>query len=539
MHALSMIDMGMQTSDAVVPAKTISKDEPQFGKVLNDKQQAQQPHESKPVERQPGTAESSSDKPVVARNHKTEMKQEATGKEELSNEIVVEKRIQATDEVNPQQQVKVQHTLIDLLKVMTQGESTEIGESFDSIKTLLTDLVQQLESTELHGEQVLAGVDLSVLVTELQSLNEGSDNEDLLAQLVTQVEEQLTDETGLLTNVELVAAIVAEPQQQNVASENVTPVTVKNLAQARQILQQAIDSVVPQKQAVAETVVAVENIATAEPPVEEVIFSMEEVTEEIDPRFAGLLKPRTENRSGQQAQSIKGPIQLHNSRQQVGLNQSDPAVPVLQEEVVEQKQSTEVSQRPDGSAKQMLENLTQLGQRNLQSPGQPPVQGLEMNRVAAPNPVVQLASGQQVAESHIFDQVVTQLSGSINGESGRMVLRLQPAELGSLKIELMVEGDRIRVNLHAQSQQVQEVLERNLPQLRNALAEQGLKIDQFQVITDKNHDQQNQFENLAQQQQNNSSEKQPDWHKDLEPEEQIIPLAHLMQNGGGGISLHV
>ncbi|NOQ41145.1 MAG: hypothetical protein GQ563_01400 [Desulfuromusa sp.] len=162
-----------------------------------------------------------------------------------------------------------------------------------------------------------------------------------------------------------------------------------------------------------------------------------------------------------------------------------------------------------------------------------------MNRAVASNPVVQLASGQQVAESQIFDQVVTQLSGSINGESGRMVLRLQPAELGSLKLELMIEGDRIRVNLHAQSQQVQEVLERNLPQLRNALAELGLKIDQFQVTIDKNHDQQNQFENLAQQQQNRDSEKQPDWHNDLEPEEQIIPLAHLMQNGGGGISLHV
>ncbi len=103
----------------------------------------------------------------------------------------------------------------------------------------------------------------------------------------------------------------------------------------------------------------------------------------------------------------------------------------------------------------------------------------------------------------------------------------------------MIEGDRVRANFHAQSQQVQEVLERNLPQLRNALAEQGLKIDQFQVTTDKNYDQQSQFENLAQQQQH-GSEKQPGWHQQTqEQEEQSIPLAHLMQNGGGGISLHV
>ena len=153
-------------------------------------------------------------------------------------------------------------------------------------------------------------------------------------------------------------------------------------------------------------------------------------------------------------------------------------------------------------------------------------------------PTIHLPSGQQVTESQIFDQVVTQLSGSINGESGRMVLRLQPAELGSLKLEIMIEGDRVRANFHAQSQQVQEVLERNLPQLRNALAEQGLKIDQFQVNVDQRQ-KGGQFESLAQQQQH-GSDKQPGWHQQTEEqEERSIPLAHLMQNGGGGISLHV
>jgi flagellar hook-length control protein FliK len=117
---------------------------------------------------------------------------------------------------------------------------------------------------------------------------------------------------------------------------------------------------------------------------------------------------------------------------------------------------------------------------------------------------------------------------------------MQPAELGSLKIELMVEGDRIRASLQAQTLQVQEVLEKNLPQLRNALAEQGLKIDQFQVDVNPDQGQQEQFEQLAQQQQQRQgSNARPHVQQVLEAEEQIIPLAHLMQNGGGGISLHV
>jgi flagellar hook-length control protein FliK len=118
------------------------------------------------------------------------------------------------------------------------------------------------------------------------------------------------------------------------------------------------------------------------------------------------------------------------------------------------------------------------------------------------------------------------------------VLRLQPAELGSLKLDLKIEGDRVQAHLHAQTHQVQEVLERNLPQLRSALAEQGLKIDQFLVNVDQRQAE-GQFDGQAQYQ-HQGSERRSDWNQqDHVNEEQMIPLAHLMQNGGGGISLHV
>lgn len=525
MHALSMIDMGTQPVETAAPARKTSNKEQQFGEVLKEKQQVQSQQEDKSVDRQP---EGASERQGIADSHKAETKQNEIGPKEPANEVVAESGIQSEVEVDSQPQVKVQQTLVDLIKTIVQGESTEGADSSDSIETLLTDLVEQLEATELPGEQVLAGVDLSALVAELQSLTEGSDKEELLAQLVTEVEDQLTGESGLLENSELAATLLAEPQQQNVA-----PVVVETLTQARKLLQKAFDSVVSQKTVAVETVVV-----EGEQQAEEVSLMMDDVTEEIDPRFAGLLKPRAEQRPVvQQAQSNKEQLPLHHSKQQAGVSQGDSVVQVLPEESLEQKQNIEVNQSPGGTVKQTLENLVKQGQHNLQSQGQAPVQGVDASRAMQQTPIVQLPSGQQVAESQIFDQVVTQVSGSANGESGRMVLRLQPAELGSLKLEIMVEGDRVRANFQAQSQQVQEVIERNLPQLRSALAEQGLKIDQFQVNVDQR--QQGQFENLSQQQQNNS-EKQPDWHQQSqEPEEQNIPLAHLMQNGGGGINLHI
>ena len=122
-----------------------------------------------------------------------------------------------------------------------------------------------------------------------------------------------------------------------------------------------------------------------------------------------------------------------------------------------------------------------------------------------------------------------------------MVLRLHPAALGALRIELMVEGDQVRANLHAQTQQVQEVLERNLNQLRNALAEQGLKIDQFQVTSDARQQQNsNSSEDLAHQRQ--LAQEAADAAKeqqDVTPEDLNLSLAHVLQNGGSGISLRV
>ncbi|MFK5926671.1 MAG: flagellar hook-length control protein FliK [Desulfuromusa sp.] len=528
MDALSMIDTGKNPLDVVAPVKSMDKNGEQFGKVLHEKQQTQQQHESEPVVKHPETAAGSMEKQVVAHNHKTEMKQETPEQKESLKETVTESSPQL--EVVPQLQDTVQHTLVDLMKTIVPSEAVEDAEVSDSLETLLADLVQQLETTELHGEQVLAGIDLSTLVTELQSLGEESDKQELLAQLATQVEAQLTDKSNLLGNAEWVAAMAVDAPRQNVV-----PVVAENLAPARQILQKAFDAVISQKAVEVETAVVEESVAGVEPQVEEIIVAMEKMTEEIDPRFAGLLKPRKDQQPMQSLSSAKEPAPLHHSRQQTEMKQGETVVPVPATEMQGQSQKIATAQLSGEAAKRGLENLGQQPLHNLQ----PQAQGLEINKALAPTPVVQLTSGQQVTDSQIFDQVVTQISGSVNGESGRMVLRLHPAELGSLKLEVVVEGDRIRANLHAQSHQVQEVLERNLPQLRNALAEQGLKIDQFQVNIDQRQ-QSGQFENLAQQQQHNGSEKQPGWHQqDLEPEEQIIPLAHLMQNGGGGISLHV
>ncbi|MDX9710797.1 MAG: flagellar hook-length control protein FliK [Trichloromonas sp.] len=89
-----------------------------------------------------------------------------------------------------------------------------------------------------------------------------------------------------------------------------------------------------------------------------------------------------------------------------------------------------------------------------------------------------------VPEEQVYQQVASRLT-LVDGERhSRVTMRLYPEELGQVKLELTVEGDRVRVRMHAQNQQVQEVLEKYLPRLRESFEQQGLKLEEAQVTSD-------------------------------------------------------
>ena len=69
---------------------------------------------------------------------------------------------------------------------------------------------------------------------------------------------------------------------------------------------------------------------------------------------------------------------------------------------------------------------------------------------------------------------------------GEIRLRLSPPALGSLKVELKIEGKQMAARLEAENQAAKNLLLEHLPQLRDRLAEQGFSIETFEV--DLHHD---------------------------------------------------
>lgn len=155
---------------------------------------------------------------------------------------------------------------------------------------------------------------------------------------------------------------------------------------------------------------------------------------------------------------------------------------------------------------------------------------------------LQLPSGQSVPEHHVLDQVVRHLSIGKHLESSSISMQLHPKELGLVNLQLSVSQNKVKAHLLAQSQQVQEVLQRHLPQLREALQQQGLQLDHLQVSVGSQHAGDQGF--FQHQQQQAQTGQQP---RTWTPRGTAVPVAsggeepHLSgtRSPGGGLSVRI
>ncbi len=114
----------------------------------------------------------------------------------------------------------------------------------------------------------------------------------------------------------------------------------------------------------------------------------------------------------------------------------------------------------------------------------PPQEAGSSQQVAQHGKTLTLPSGTMVTEQEIFNQIVQRFHQTNRMQSTRINLKLHPAELGELKIDITLKEGSIRANVYAQSQHVQELLEKNMPKLRTALEQQGFVIEEI-VVTSK------------------------------------------------------
>lgn len=92
-----------------------------------------------------------------------------------------------------------------------------------------------------------------------------------------------------------------------------------------------------------------------------------------------------------------------------------------------------------------------------------------------------LPSGMPVPAEEVINHLVERFSINPRLQTSKVSLNLSPAELGELKIDIMVKGDSIKAHIAAGSQQIQETIERHMPKLKTVLEQQGFTVEDFQV----------------------------------------------------------
>jgi flagellar hook-length control protein FliK len=102
---------------------------------------------------------------------------------------------------------------------------------------------------------------------------------------------------------------------------------------------------------------------------------------------------------------------------------------------------------------------------------------------AAVKPVI-LPSGTVVYENRVIDQVIEHLQINRPVHDSKISIKLHPAELGELKIDIAMKEGNIKAHVIAQNQHVQDIVEKNMARLRTVLEDQGFTVGDITVSSD-------------------------------------------------------
>lgn len=97
----------------------------------------------------------------------------------------------------------------------------------------------------------------------------------------------------------------------------------------------------------------------------------------------------------------------------------------------------------------------------------------------------QLVPESETALKGVFipmDRVISEAGKILENGSGKVQMTLQPPSLGTINMEVVVHNNRVDLVLTANHADVQQILQANADQLKNALSNQGFQIDQMSVL---------------------------------------------------------
>jgi flagellar hook-length control protein FliK len=119
----------------------------------------------------------------------------------------------------------------------------------------------------------------------------------------------------------------------------------------------------------------------------------------------------------------------------------------------------------------------------------------------APKGITPLAAQlQQINAPDIIEQIKAKVKATMNGNMvSELKMILKPENLGEVTLRVLSENGIIQAKFYAENQRIKEIIESNLSELRESLAEQGIDVSELTVTVSQEEN--NQLENFLLEQQ--------------------------------------
>lgn len=147
----------------------------------------------------------------------------------------------------------------------------------------------------------------------------------------------------------------------------------------------------------------------------------------------------------------------------------------------------------------------QQGQENQNALLQGAAVGAQGSTAETAAPESHQTATRSMLHEHILSQVKEGVVTHDGKGNGQMSIRLNPGELGELKIQVRMEDNRLKVEVQADNRMVKDLLMSNLDSLKEALSGKNLAMDGFNVSTGSGGFQQPLYEERGNQRQQSAS----------------------------------
>lgn len=119
--------------------------------------------------------------------------------------------------------------------------------------------------------------------------------------------------------------------------------------------------------------------------------------------------------------------------------------------------------------------------------GNPLLDNLLQNRAQAAEVSFESTASFMTAESQeIMDQILDYMKIQLKPEMNQLEMQLHPESLGTLHIQIVSRGNEVTAQFHVQNEAVKAAIEGQLVELKEALREQGIKVEAVEVNVQSN-----------------------------------------------------